>query len=603
MKNKKILILASSIALALGTAVFALSNGGSSFSRTRADCAHEHVEHYKVYPTTSDGGRIEHWACCDCGEAWYDEEKTRPVADRSDLDIPHSTAAVEVDKNEVAIDDILTIYSESNKTKGLDQTNWGPEGTAVKSTGTFKYYEVDGRRALKVSATGLTDAQRLLVKNCDNGGFGEWRFQKTVTTDTVTFDYKFYDVNTKIYNDGANQYHSRAQFYDGSVYHEAVMDLVNDNAWHSMTVTADQAYAMTYFVMKVYAYDGELYISNLVIGDTPTVNCTTNRYGAALYNGASDVGEWGGGYNGGNKLNRYGATSIAYSYYGWGLFQAHLPRINYSNYSEVTFTLGHTKATGSDGTAAADPSGNPAGFRIGFGTAEGDMTVFAASWEAGEITNGKLTIIPFAGKLLVQISSFSAAPDIRAEITDNEVIHGTKSLVLTLGGYLNDSTSYALLLTNISLATSGGMFNMAKVAECAGNDTFTDQNLNAPLGFNNVFDRTGVGSGQTFYFKDINISSYNTLVFGIYLNSSHLYVFSGDNSKSINIWGPRWVFVKLQKNQSGKWDSYYKEYHMLNGDWTARIGDLDYSNLNQFVTVNWDGIPDAKLGMTELYAM
>ena len=334
------------------------------------------------------------------------------------------------------------------------------------------------------------------------------------------------------------------------------------------------------------------------VGDTPMtvsdVDFTANIFGAKLMNGSSDVSGWGGGYNGGNKLNAYAATSLAYAYYGWGIFDLHLPRIDFRQYSEVTFTLGNTQAN------ADDPTGNAAGFRIGFES--GSTVVFASSWDNAEVTNGKLTFTSFAGKVLAQISSFGAMPDTRYEITDPDIISGSKSVVLYAGGYLNDSTSYAILLTVSSLSVEDSLMGMTKVADCAGNDTFTGTSVAAPYGFTQSHDRTGVGAGQTFYFKNIDISNYDTLVFGVYMSKSSLYLFSGNNAVSINIWGPRWVFVKLVKNQDGTWDSYYKEYHMMNGAWTAKIGGLSATNLNALVTVNWDGVEDATLAMTELYA-
>ena len=41
---------------------------------------------------------------------------------------------------------------------------------------------------------------------------------------------------------------------------------------------------------------------------------------------------------------------------------------------------------------------------------------------------------------------------------------------------------------------------------------------------------------------------------------------------------------------------------MMNGAWTAKIGGLSATNLNALVTVNWNGVEDATLAMTELYA-
>ena len=173
------------------------------------------------------------------------------------------------------------------------------------------------------------------------------------------------------------------------------------------------------------------------------VNFTTNKYGAKLMNGSSDVSTWGGGYNGGNKLNVFGPTSIAYAYYGWGLLDAYLPRIDFTKYSEVSFKLGNVQVND------ADPTGNPAGFRLGLSS--DNTPAFASAWDNCEITNGKITFTTYANKVVANISSFGFLTNNDFVITDADVINGNKSVVLYVGSYLNDSTSYSILLTDLNL--------------------------------------------------------------------------------------------------------------------------------------------------------
>ncbi len=603
MKKKNVFVLISFVSVALSCSVaFVSTKIGKGFRVVKADCPHTHVEHYKVYPTTTDVGRIEHWACCECGTAWYDAAKTQEVLDRNDLNIPVSTEVSEVDKREVQVDDILTIYDQGDKTKCLDQTNWG-ESNTPKSTGTYKYYEVDGRRALKVSAVELTDAQRELIYNGANSGFSEWRFAKTVSTNKVTFDYKYWDVNTQNYSDGTINAHCGAQFYAGG-YNNASMDLINDNAWHSMTVTADQVYNITYFVMKIYHFEGVLYISNLVIGDAPAVDFTVSRSGATLYNVSSsvDVSDWGGGYNGGNKVNCFGTNSIAYAYYAMSTFEARLPRIDYRKYSEVTFDLENVEVT--SGASIV----NTWEFRLGFDTTNWVQYAGADATKV-PVTGGKLTIMPFAGKLVARITSFAGITNLRAEITDTDIIRGYKPFVLYLSSGCGGSDSFALIVKNLTFQTENGLYGLSKVAECAGDTSFANTDFTPNVfGFKNLYNRVGIAYGQNFFLNNVNLDQYDTLVFGVHIegsdnDTSYAYFFSGGSDAAI-VWNNGYGVMKLQKNASGKWDSFTKEYHLLNGAWTAKIGNLEKSNLNAFTVVNWatGGDETVKIGLTELYA-
>lgn len=322
------------------------------------------------------------------------------------------------------------------------------------------------------------------------------------------------------------------------------------------------------------------------------LNFQSNLYGATLFNGTTDVGGWGGGYQGGSKLNAYATDSLAYSYYGWGLLNIGLPKVNFTKFGSVVFTLQNVLVS------SGDPNGNPAGFRIGFDSS--NPTVFASSWDNSFVT-GELRFITLGGRLYASIKLGAAS--VQTEITDADIINGRKSLVIYIGGYINDGCSCGLLLKSPVLDSENNTGAMTKVSTNAGNDSFTGQNLNAPFGFENAWDKTGIAAGQNFFFKNIDISSYSRLVFGVYLNSSFLYVFSGDNSKSVNIWGPRWVFFELVKSNN-VWSIFYKEYNLYDGDWVANTKlTLSDTNMSSFTSVNWDGSETAIVGLTELYAI
>ena len=174
------------------------------------------------------------------------------------------------------------------------------------------------------------------------------------------------------------------------------------------------------------------------------IDFRTNRYGAKLLNvGGDDVSYWDNGYQGGNKLNPFGATSLAYCYYYWDLFTVALPRIDFTQFAEVSFKLGNSKAT-----EATEPTGNPVGFRIGFDSA--NVQNFASTWDNAALTNGKLTFTATSEKVIAEISSFGFISSFKYEITDPDVIKGNKSVVLYVGSYLN-SGSYSLLLSDLAL--------------------------------------------------------------------------------------------------------------------------------------------------------
>ena len=41
------------------------------------------------------------------------------------------------------------------------------------------------------------------------------------------------------------------------------MNLIPDGQWHNITVTGD-AYDINFFVMKIYHFTGDIYISNII---------------------------------------------------------------------------------------------------------------------------------------------------------------------------------------------------------------------------------------------------------------------------------------------------------------------------------------------------
>ncbi len=324
------------------------------------------------------------------------------------------------------------------------------------------------------------------------------------------------------------------------------------------------------------------------------LNFQNNTFGASLYNenAGADVSTWGDGYNGGPKVNAYEDDSIAYAYYAWNDFTMTLPKIKFASFSSVVFELQNF-------TTAAEPSFSTYGFKIGF--EPNNRVVFSNSTETA-FSSGTLKIFNIAGNVYAVIYGLGAADNIKYQITDSDIINGVKGLPIYFSCATNDG-GCAMLFKNMTVNTEDGFQNMTKISDNAGNSSFTGQNLNAPFGFQNAWDKTGITAGQNFIYKSVDISTYSKVMYGVYLSESSLYLFSGDNSQSVNVWGPRWVIVELVKN-NGTWSVFYKEYNFFSVDWTANTKlALTDTNMSSFTSVNWQGSETAIIGLTELYAI
>ena len=168
---------------------------------------------------------------------------------------------------------------------------------------------------------------------------------------------------------------------------------------------------------------------------------TQNRFGAKLMRLGTDVSYWTPGYMGGYNLNPYAATSLAYKFYYWDLLQAYLPRIDFSKYASVQFDLESVVITD-------NKDGNPVGFRLGIGTDEADVVRYADSWDNAEVSGGKLVFTTYANKVVAELQLGLASRTYT--ITDEDMIHGDASVIVSIGGYLN-SGSYGILFKNMTL--------------------------------------------------------------------------------------------------------------------------------------------------------
>ena len=155
---------------------------------------------------------------------------------------------------------IKEFYTEKQVRRVEQQDAWkAPIGSASNEVGHADYYKIDGREALHLSAHWTSSDPEFTY----NSGWSEWRFshaQAGVTA--VTFAYLYQDSNTDTSNDGSGDVHTMAQWY-GAAYQGRAMSLIPDGKWHVVTVTG-AAYDINFFVMKIFHFTGDIYISNLV---------------------------------------------------------------------------------------------------------------------------------------------------------------------------------------------------------------------------------------------------------------------------------------------------------------------------------------------------
>lgn len=424
MKKKSLLLLGVSVPLLAVAAISVTNTAAIGKFVSAEDCPHTHVEFYDaVAPTTTTKGQKAHYACCDCHEAWLDEAKTISLGTniyqrRYAIDFAKKTEATPIDKALMTNDIVTNLYQGTDKLKGWDQTNWeaAPNG---KGTGTVEYAQVDDRYAMYLSAN-LNETQRAAIQS-SNSGYSECRFalpsRKQVKS--VTFDYKYYDLNSET-REGVTgvQSHSVAQYYSSSTnkYYTEHMNLVNDNEWHSVTVynehAADVA-TLDYMTVKIYHMEGEIYLSNMRINYVEEdVNLKASYFGNADYGNylgqkpgclqqsTSHVAEGGKEYQLCADLNMIDAAYSSYAVY----FKKALKVTEVGQVLKVHMYLSHdTEATGKfrmmkENATKANTKGNPGNV---FDTYYKDYTIDTNKWVTIDIDanayarNGEIIGIDF----------------------------------------------------------------------------------------------------------------------------------------------------------------------------------------------------------------
>lgn len=124
MKRKRKLLILCSIALLASFIVTAINSNFTSIVFSNDQCMHDHVEHYE-----SNEEHVEHWACCECHDAWSDAELENYIGNtinnREQIDIPlryvynESTLKIELRRGEQVKSEIIpTLYISTLKFHG-----------------------------------------------------------------------------------------------------------------------------------------------------------------------------------------------------------------------------------------------------------------------------------------------------------------------------------------------------------------------------------------------------------------------------------------------------------------------------------------------------
>lgn len=268
MRRRTLILLALSGCLAVGACSIAVNIEKWSKAEGQA-CPHlGQIDRYDALaPTKVELGRMLHYACCDCHAAWADYEKTNEIGNtvtkREKIDIFQKTQIVEIGREDIITNsDLVYLVEDAPYVRGLDQTDWSIANGGVGG-GTYKFYQIDGRKAVRISTETLIGSQYSTLDS-SNKGYSSFAIQKELSSGTITvsFDYKMYDLNTTSYS---NEPRTHAVF-EGRDYNEIVeLDFATDNKWHSYSFSSISGFELDTILFNMHHFNGEMYIANLSV--------------------------------------------------------------------------------------------------------------------------------------------------------------------------------------------------------------------------------------------------------------------------------------------------------------------------------------------------
>lgn len=278
MKRTGRLFLASLSAALVATGFLTHLTQNQSFRVAKGEgCEHSTVVEYSpLAPTLNQSGHVHHFACCDCHNAWADEAKTivlgNTITNREKIEIYQKTTATTIAPASINEDDLIgDVITTSPYVCGLDQTNWGSYSNG-RGSGTFSYYQIDGKKALRISSENVTSDQYSALDG-SNDGYSSFAFAKQLEGKlSVSFDYKYYDLD---YSQHANEPRIQASWINNASEEIATpVELIADNRWHSCNFSFNEGFRGEKLLFKIHHFKGEMYLSNLS-ATSPTLDAPT----------------------------------------------------------------------------------------------------------------------------------------------------------------------------------------------------------------------------------------------------------------------------------------------------------------------------------------
>ena len=182
------------------------------------------------------------------------------------IKISNPVLAVKPEAADITDESIKAVQLNKQVRRVEQQDHWKTDpdyATYNNESGHADYFKFGNREAIHFSAHYANDDPKFGY----NSGWSEWRFTHAQAgLKSVTFTYLYEDTNTDTSDDGSGPVHTMAQWY-GAAYQARTLTLNPDGQWHTVTVTGD-AYDITHFVIKIFHFTGDIYISNIIYSTT-----------------------------------------------------------------------------------------------------------------------------------------------------------------------------------------------------------------------------------------------------------------------------------------------------------------------------------------------
>ncbi len=197
-------------------------------------CTHTKVNHY--YPKEpsflDEGINKEYWVCCFCHKKWLDSSFTDEI-DSNSIVINRKTKSEKVDS-------LSSSYYLLKKLNESSLSNIKDHGIYLND-GNVSFFAKNGSNLNALSSFSFLDIP--------------------INTHTVSFKYKYYDINDDLYSNG---YHAFASFSNN----DKEITFKNDNLWHDFSISINGASSLP---ISINNFVGELFVSDIVYDRSSSV--------------------------------------------------------------------------------------------------------------------------------------------------------------------------------------------------------------------------------------------------------------------------------------------------------------------------------------------